>query len=246
VWPLFTGWVSVAEYRAGHPLSGYAHLMQNADLTWAQDLGNVTELLSGQFYQALGRSTAHQLWSSAMVVSPVLRGLFGFNWDAPANTLIVVPHLPASWASAVIRRLPFGSETIDVSFERVGAELIVKASDGSVHLTSPVREAAFRNGALHIPLPAVEAAIEEHLPEFGAETQQMKVLSERYDERSLVLQLSAPGGSMQKLRVRENDPRLRLATKDAELGAPDMGMRPMQVRFPDGSGYVEKTVTLSW
>jgi glycogen debranching enzyme len=246
VWPLFTGWVSVAEYRAGHPLSGYAHLMQNANLTWAQDLGDVTELLSGQFYQALGRSTAHQLWSSAMVVSPVLRGLFGLEWDAPANTLTVAPHLPASWANAVIRRLPFGSKMIDVSFERVGTELIVKASDGNVHLTSPVREAAFRNGALHIPLPAVEAVIEEHLPEFGAETQQMKVLSERYDGRSLALQLSAPGGSMQKLEVRENDTRLRLTTKDAELGAPDMGMRSMQVRFPDGPGYVEKTVTLSW
>ncbi len=82
VWPLFTGWASVAEYRAGHPLSGYAHLMQNADLTWAQDLGSVTELLSGQFYQVLGRSTAHQLWSSAMVISPTLRGLFGLEWNA--------------------------------------------------------------------------------------------------------------------------------------------------------------------
>ncbi len=37
VWPLFTGWVSLSEYRTGRSLSGYAHLMQNADLTWAQD-----------------------------------------------------------------------------------------------------------------------------------------------------------------------------------------------------------------
>jgi glycogen debranching enzyme len=35
VWPLFTGWVSLAEYRYGRTLSGYAHLMQNADLTWS-------------------------------------------------------------------------------------------------------------------------------------------------------------------------------------------------------------------
>src|SRR5438270_285014 len=35
VWPLFTGWVALAEYRAGRAMAGYRHLMQNADLTWA-------------------------------------------------------------------------------------------------------------------------------------------------------------------------------------------------------------------
>lgn len=57
-WPLFTGWVSLAEHRAGRTLSGYAHLMQNA---WTQDLGAVTELLSGEFFQPLGRSSSHQI-----------------------------------------------------------------------------------------------------------------------------------------------------------------------------------------
>ena len=74
VWPLFTGWTSIAEYRTGRPLSGYSHLMQNAYLTWAQDLGAVTELLSGAYFVPFGRSSTHQLWSSAMVVTPVLRG----------------------------------------------------------------------------------------------------------------------------------------------------------------------------
>ncbi len=64
VWPLFTGWVSLSEYRNGRSLSGYAHLMQNADLTWAQDPGAVTELLSGEFFRAFGA----QHFSSAMVV----------------------------------------------------------------------------------------------------------------------------------------------------------------------------------
>lgn len=56
-WPLFTGWVALAEYRARRVLSGYQHLMQNADLTWFEDPGAVTELLSGAFFQSLGRST---------------------------------------------------------------------------------------------------------------------------------------------------------------------------------------------
>ena len=246
VWPLFTGWVAVAEYRAGNPLSGYAHLMQNANLTWAQDLGDVTELLSGQFDQVLGRSTAHQLWSSAMVISPVLRGMFGLEWNAPANTLTVTPHLPAAWTKAAIRRLPFGNRTVDLTFQRAGRELLVQASEPAVHLASRIPGGEERNNVLHIPLPAVEAGLSEHLPEFGAETHQMKVLAETYSDRSLVLRLSAPGGSTQKLYVRENIPAGKLTTPDGELGPADGGIRPLEIQFPEGHGDVEKTVTFRW
>jgi glycogen debranching enzyme len=246
VWPLFTGWVAVAEYRAGNPLSGYAHLMQNANLTWAQDLGDVTELLSGQFDQVLGRSTAHQLWSSAMVISPVLRGMFGLEWNAPANTLTVTPHLPAAWTKAAIRRLPFGNRTVDLTFQRAGRELLVQASEPAVHLASRIPGGEEKNNVLHIPLPAVEAGLSEHLPEFGAETHQMKVLAETYSDRSLVLRLSAPGGSTQKLDIRENLATSKLATNDGVMTAADGGIRSLEIHFTNGAGYVEKTVTLSW
>ena len=33
VWPLFTGWNAVAQYRGGRPLAGYQSAMENADLT---------------------------------------------------------------------------------------------------------------------------------------------------------------------------------------------------------------------
>jgi glycogen debranching enzyme len=247
VWPLFTGWVSVAEYRAGHPLSGYAHLMQNAHLTWSQDLGNTTELLSGQFYQVLGRSTAHQLWSSAMVISPVLRGLFGLEWDAADNTLTVTPHLPADWTEATIRRVPFGDRSVDLTFRRQGRELVVEANgDAKLHLASHAEKAHVEGGRLRIPLPAVEAAIAAELPEVGAETRQMKVLAEQYGEHSLQLRLSAPGGSTQQLAVRENTPLHGLTTKDAQMGTPTRGVWPLEVKFPDGADYTDKTVVLTW
>jgi glycogen debranching enzyme len=87
VWPLFTGWGALAEYRANQPLAGEQMLMQNVDLTWAQDPGAVTELLSGDFFVPFGRSTSHQLWSSAMVITPTLRGLFGISVDAATKTI---------------------------------------------------------------------------------------------------------------------------------------------------------------
>src|SRR5437588_11404105 len=81
VWPLFTGWASLAQYRSDRPLAGYAALMDNVNLTWAQDPGFVTEVISGKFFQPLGRSNWRQLCCSAMVVAPAMRALFGINAD---------------------------------------------------------------------------------------------------------------------------------------------------------------------
>ncbi|MFP5226855.1 MAG: glycogen debranching protein, partial [Acidobacteriota bacterium] len=172
VWPLFTGWASLAEYRAGHPLAGYAHLMQNADLTWAQDLGDVTELLSGQYFQDLGRSTAHQLWSSAMVISPALRGMFGLEWNAPASTLTVTPRLPAGWTTAAIHHLPLGNSSLDLTFTRQGSEWLVTATGTNVHLASHAAGARVTGNTLHIPTPAVEVAVPVTLPAPGAQTEE--------------------------------------------------------------------------
>jgi hypothetical protein len=127
VWPLFTGWASLAEYRTGRALSGYQHLMQNVDLTWAQDLGAVTELLSGQYFEPLGRSTTHQLWSSAMVLTPALRGLFGIRYNAVTDTLSVDPQLPATWPGATLHHVPVAQgKRVTLVFTRDGSDLTVR------------------------------------------------------------------------------------------------------------------------
>ncbi len=118
VWPLFTGWGSLAEYRGNQPLPAQQMLMQNVDLTWAQDPGSVTEVLSGDFFVPFSRSTSHQLWSSAMVITPALRGLFGIGLDAPANTITLNPHLPADWDHAEISSLHLGGNLVQLTFNR--------------------------------------------------------------------------------------------------------------------------------
>jgi hypothetical protein len=118
VWPLFTGWGALAEYRGGQPLAGYQMLMQNVQLTRAQDLGAATELLSGDFYIPFGRSTSHQLWSSAMVITPTLRGLFGIDIDAEKKVITVNPHLPAEWKHVEVLNLLLPGEVVSLYFER--------------------------------------------------------------------------------------------------------------------------------
>lgn len=248
VWPLFTGWVSVAEYRAGRPLAGYEHLIENADLTFAQDPGDVTELLSGKFYRPLGRSTAHQLWSSAMVISPVLRGLFGIEWDAARNTLTVTPHLPAVWNRAAIRNLPLGRSKLDLVMTREQDTLNVTVTGGpaGLHLRSRAEGARVEDGSLVLPLPPVEVAFYQPLPPLGSTTTGMKVLDETYGANSLTLHLSAPAGASEAMSVRLNEPSLKLSASGAELHPGNSAVRALEISFPAGSGYTEKVVTLSW
>jgi glycogen debranching enzyme len=244
VWPLFTGWVSLSEYREGRSLSGYAHLMQNADLTWAQDLGSITELLSGEFFSSLGRSSSHQLWSSAMVISPALRGMFGLEWDAARNTLNVTPQLPAQWNGAHISRVPIGSSYADISISRKGANLAVRLTgDGAntITLASHAKGARSAKGELLIPLLPVEVGIGHRLPAPGATTSQMKVLDQMQSPRSLRLILSAIAGSSASLFVRVNDRKIHLRVDGAQLSSDHL-----EVQFPPGDGYVHKIVTLSW
>jgi glycogen debranching enzyme len=248
VWPLFTGWTSVAEYRAGQPLSAWDHLKQNADLTWTEDTGHVTELLSGRFFQVLGRSTAHQLWSSAMVISPVMRGLFGLEWNERAGILTISPQLPAAWAGATLHRVPFGESRLEITMERRGASLAVHVQGGppGLRLASHIPGAKASNGELLIPLPAVEVGTEEETPSFGSETANLKVLGESYETRALVLRLACPAGSQAAMDVRTNVPLSNLAVTGASLGAGTRGLQSLRISFPPGEGYVEKTVSLRW
>lgn len=252
VWPLFTGWASVAEYRTGRGLAGYAHLMQNANLTTEQDLGAVTELLSGAFNDPFGRSTSHQMWSSAMVLTPALRGLFGVSIDALNELVTVDPHLPAQWNTAELHHLRVGKRDAEVTFERRGQQLIVsltKPDAGGVKLASHAEGAdvAKDGRSLRIPLPAVEVGLTDGaattLPLPGEPTEKLKVLAERRDRRTLTLTLEAQGASTQSVSVRFNDSRLHVSVEGGTLL--DDNSR-LEIKFPAGSGYQQQKVTLRW
>jgi hypothetical protein len=245
VWPLFTGWVSLAEYRAGHPLSGYAHLMQNADLAYAQDLGAATELLSGEFFQPLGRSSSHQTWSSAMVLTPAIRGLFGLDWDALHHTLRLAPHLPANWDSAKLHHVPMGNFRVDLDFKREGDHLLIQAQSDQPALLCLVPQSAPREDCraarheLRLELPPVEIAIPHGLPQPGSRTEQPKVLAEERSTNRLTITLEAPGGATHDLPLRINRPGLHVS------GAEIAGDK-LRVRFRPGSGYQREFVSLTW
>jgi hypothetical protein len=129
VWPLFTGWAAVGEYRNHRPLEAYANLRANSLLALDGPLGRVTEVLSGSYYEGLGTASPHQIWSSAMVISPVVRGMLGLSDEETGKTLHFAPHLPPAWDHVGLQHISFCGGQSEILYTRrdEGIHLQVKA-----------------------------------------------------------------------------------------------------------------------
>ena len=118
VWPLFTGWASVGEYRYHRPLPAYSNLRANALLALDESLGHVAEVLSGKFNQTLSTGSPQQIWSAAMVVNPLLSGLLGMQADAGTCQLDFAPHVPADWSSFSVNHVRLGALVLNLDYQR--------------------------------------------------------------------------------------------------------------------------------
>jgi hypothetical protein len=240
VWPLYTGWAALAEYRAGRPFAGFAHLMQNADMTFTQDLGAVTELLSGDFFQPFGRSSSHQLWSSAMVLTPAIRGLFGVEADALRRTIKLKPQLPAAWDHATLHNVSIGSETVDLTFRKQEGKLLVDATSREPVLfcltadasCSPTKEPTHH---LEVPLPPFDVELPHQLPAPGASTAFAKIIRTTANGIDLV----GRGSSTARLNIRFSRQPKRIE------GALREG-NDLTVAFPPMPGYQIAHIQFNW
>jgi glycogen debranching enzyme len=118
VWPLFTGWASVAEYRYHRPFPAYSNLRDNALLGFDGALGHFTEVLSGDYNDSFSTSSPHQIWSAAMVISPILRGMFGLEGNADKHEITFAPHVPSDWMSFAIRNVRIGGVGLDFQYRK--------------------------------------------------------------------------------------------------------------------------------
>ncbi len=165
VWPLFTGWASVGEYRYHHQHAAYANLRANSLLALDGSPGHVTEVLSGDYYQPLSTSSPHQIWSAAMVVSPLLRGLFGLSTDAKTTTVTLAPHLPAGWNTFSLNNVRAGAAalnlrysrtpgTIELQIENTGTQNCTMDFDPAVSLRAKINSAEVNGRAVPFHLAA--------------------------------------------------------------------------------------------
>jgi len=120
VWPLFSGWASLAEYRAGRAEAGFRHFMLNAALPYRRELGGFDEVLHGAVEDRPAGGCADQACSAAMVLAPLVQGLLGVEPDAPAGRLVIAPQLPERWPWLDVTGLRCGDTSLDLKFRTHG------------------------------------------------------------------------------------------------------------------------------
>ena len=213
VWPLFTGWAAVGEYRYHRAFPGYANLRANALLALDGALGRVTEVLSGGHYAPLSVSSPHQIWSSAMVINPLLGGLLGLEVDSAAHRFALSPHVPPDWDSFELHNLRVDSaafnliyrqtpDLIELELQRSGAsECFLEFSPG-IALRAKVIGAEINNRpvAFRVEANGVDQHVAVRFPIYGGRnTLQIRL----HDNFALHVPVSLPplGATSSNLKV---------------------------------------------
>lgn len=212
VWPLFTGWASVGEYRYHRTLPGFSNLMANAGLALDGSLGHVTEVLSGDYYQPLSTSSPQQIWSSAMVISPLLRGLFGLQTDAGARRVTLTPHVPADWTWFTVDNVPVGSASLRLAYRKNAGEISL---------------AVTRSGSGECSLlfsPAVSPRAQVLGVEMNGRRIPFQIKKSDVDQHITVQTSIAGGENRLSIRIR-NDFGLSLSPELPPLGSASQGLR---------------------
>jgi glycogen debranching enzyme len=210
VWPLFTGWASVGEYRYHHAFPAYSNLRSNALLALDGSLGHVAEVLSGDYYQPLSTNSPHQIWSAAMVISPLLRGLFGLQTDAAQHKVIFAPHVPADWTSFAIHNVHAGDATLDFVYRKSadGIELTIESTaDASLEFSPAVSPRARILGA-----------------ELNGSRVQFQISKSDLDQHIMIRTKISKGKNTLRMRI-ENEFGISYDSSLPPLGSSSLGLR---------------------
>jgi hypothetical protein len=116
VWPLFTGWASLAEYATENPVQGFTHMMNNLNIYINFSLGFAEEVLNGDEYKPSG-VCAHQCWSETMVLQPAIEGMLGLDVRAQERKIILSPQLPPQWDSLKVRNIRMADQLVDLDYQ---------------------------------------------------------------------------------------------------------------------------------
>ena len=212
VWPLFTGWASVGEYRYHRDLPGFSNLRSNSLLALDGSLGHVTEVLSGDYYQPLSTSSPQQIWSAAMVISPLLRGLFGLAADAGASRLVFAPHVPADWTEFTLDNVRVGASSLRIQYHKTVNEISLEID---------------RTGSCDCSLefsPAVSLRAQIGDAEMNGRRVPYQINKSDVDQHVTVRVPVGSGANTLRIRLK-NDFGLRLSQALPALGSSSQGLR---------------------
>ncbi|HTR19383.1 MAG TPA: GH116 family glycosyl hydrolase [Gemmatimonadales bacterium] len=124
VWPFVTGFDALGLYRYHNATMGFAATTAVARTAFIWGLGANPEVFSGSDFEPLETAVPQQFFSTSMLLTPLVRGLVGWEADVPDDRAALAPHLPATWDSLTVERLPAGTGRYRVTFRQTPESLL--------------------------------------------------------------------------------------------------------------------------
>lgn len=116
VWPLFTGWAALAQFKLGADLDAYNHMLANLYMYKDFSSGYIPEVLNGQTYELSG-ICSHQAWSETMGFQPFYEGVLGFAPNIIEGIIDFQPSIPLNLTRVEAPCLAVGSNCLALSYE---------------------------------------------------------------------------------------------------------------------------------
>jgi glycogen debranching enzyme len=132
VWPLFTGWTALAEFRYGRWLQGLMHVKNSMRNFQHGVLGCMEEVLHGELYQPAG-VCPHQAWSESMILQPIYEGLLGIKPSAHEHRMELAPYIPLQWSFLSVGPIALGARRILFYMHRDGNLLTFQFKSPPAH-----------------------------------------------------------------------------------------------------------------
>ncbi|HEY6951721.1 MAG TPA: GH116 family glycosyl hydrolase, partial [Bacteroidota bacterium] len=126
VWPFLTSWVATAQFRHHFALQGFNSLLASVRHTFDNGLGDLTEVFSGSQNIWPQEAVAHQGFSSASVVLPLVRGLLGLDGNASTQEITFAPALPADWDSLRVENFRIKNQILYIRYQRTDKHVEVE------------------------------------------------------------------------------------------------------------------------
>ena len=130
VWPLFTGWKSLAEYSEGYFDQGFASLYGSLMTYKSFSSRHIAEVINADSYRNNG-ITQHQCWSETMNIMPFIEGTLGFSADAHSRRLSLAPRLPLNWNNFKANGLRVREGRISIEMKRDENRTLWKIGGGA-------------------------------------------------------------------------------------------------------------------
>lgn len=121
VWPLYTGWLGLAQYKRGRPLQGYGLLRAGAANFNHFSVGGFSEVLRGDVYRESG-VCPDQAWSAALLLALFTFGLLGLEAET-GGRLLIRPDIPPDWRNLDIENIRWADGVVDIGYRRDGLEV---------------------------------------------------------------------------------------------------------------------------